>query len=91
VSSRLPRSDTCPSLGRTRRSLHGRAAAKRAEADASADAEAAAEQAAHLREANAERLATMVYLSCSQLLIRDQVAAMTNAVCVDSFLQNGLR
>ncbi|MFP5479895.1 MAG: hypothetical protein ACLGIE_09435 [Alphaproteobacteria bacterium] len=42
------------------------------------------------RTANAERVATLVYLSCTDLLARDQVAAMTNQVCVDSFLTNGL-
>ena len=39
---------------------------------------------------NAERVATMVYLSCSTLLARDEVAAMTSSVCVESFLANGL-
>jgi hypothetical protein len=57
-------------------------AATKAAADA-ADAEAA-------RAANAERVAAMVYLSCSALLARDQEVAMTNSVCVESFLANGL-
>lgn len=42
------------------------------------------------RKANAARVATLVYVSCSTLLARDEVAAMTNALCVDSFLANGL-
>lgn len=58
------------------------------------DARQAASQAvadeAAARTANAERVATLVYLSCTDLLARDRVAAMTNPVCVDSFLANGL-
>lgn len=42
------------------------------------------------RKANVERVWMMVYASCSTLLERDQVAAMTNALCVNSFLENGL-
>lgn len=67
-----------------------REAAKAAAAQALADADAAAAQAAADRQVNAERVATLVYLSCTDLLARDQVAAMTNPVCVDSFLANGL-
>ncbi len=32
----------------------------------------------------------MVYASCAELLGRDQVAAMTNELCVETFLTNGL-
>jgi hypothetical protein len=42
------------------------------------------------REANADRVASMAYAACSILFDRDMVVAMTNAVCVDSFLANGL-
>lgn len=62
-------------------------AAARAEADAEAAALAAVE-AEH--RANAQRVAELVYTSCATLLERDQVAAMTNATCIDSFLLNGL-
>lgn len=57
--------------------------AARAEALSAADAEAR-------RMENIKRVATMIYQSCSALLSRDQVAAMTNQLCVDTFLENGL-
>lgn len=64
--------------------------AKLAEERAATKAAADAANAEAARAANAERVATMVYFSCSTLLARDQVAAMTSSVCVDSFLANGL-
>lgn len=60
----------------------------RQRAAAHSAAEAAAAEAA--RAQNARQVAALVYLSCSTLLSRDQLAAMTSAVCVDSFLANGL-
>lgn len=39
---------------------------------------------------NAARVAELVYASCSALLVDNQVAAMTNQLCVESFLANGL-
>ena len=42
------------------------------------------------RAENADRVAALVYVSCLTLFTRDRVAAMTNAVCVESFLQTGL-
>lgn len=69
-------------------------AAIEARIKAHSDAKAAARQAeakAVADEAeNAERVATLVYLSCSNLFAQDQVAAMTNQLCVDTFLANGL-
>ena len=62
-----------------------RQAAERAAADLAAKAEREA-----LRQANAAKVAELVYLSCMALLERDQVAAMTNSTCVESFLSNGL-
>lgn len=66
-----------------------------AEEKAAAEARAAALVAAEaereaLRRANAARVAELVHASCATLLDRDQVAAMTNSVCVESFLANGL-
>lgn len=61
------------------REARAAAAAAQAEADL---------QAAKVRNAN--RIAALVYSSCSTLFDRDQVAAMTNQLCVDSFLSNGL-
>lgn len=66
--------------------IEAEAAAMRAEA--AAMAAAAAEEAE--RRANAARVATLVYAACEILLARDQVAAMTNQLCVESFLTNGL-
>lgn len=66
-----------------------------AEEKAAAEARAAALVAAEaereaLGRANAARVAELVHASCTTLLDRDQVAAMTNSVCVESFLANGL-
>lgn len=66
------------------------AAARQAEQDAEAAAEATAAQAEADRQANAARVAALVYVACSELLDRDEVAALTNPVCVDSFLASGL-
>jgi hypothetical protein len=65
------------------------------EAERQAAARAAAELAADIerearRKANASRVSDLVYASCATLLERDQVAAMTNSICVESFLTNGL-
>jgi hypothetical protein len=59
-----------------------------AESEEQAAAKAAEQKAA--KAENAERVATMVYVACTTLLARDQVAAMTNQLCVESFLANGL-
>ena len=40
--------------------------------------------------ANRERVAKAVYEACLELLDDDHVSALTNALCVDSFLSNGL-
>lgn len=64
--------------------------AKNRKVQEEADAKANAERLAAERQANAERVANMVYVACSITLKRDQVAAMTNSVCVESFLANGL-
>jgi len=60
-------------------------AATRVAADLAAQAEREAE-----RQANAAQVAELVHASCTTLLERDQVAAMTNSICVESFLSNGL-
>lgn len=69
-------------------------AAIEARIEAHNDAKAAARQAeakAVADEAeNTEKIATLVYLSCSNLFAQDQIAAMTNQLCVDTFLANGL-
>lgn len=70
--------------------LAGVAADKAAKALSEALAKVAAERVEAERIANAARVAEMVYASCSTLLGQDQVAAMTNPTCVDSFLANGL-
>ncbi len=59
-----------------------------AEAKAKTAAEAAEAEAARI--SNAAQVAELVYRSCGTLLARDEVAAMTNALCVESFLTNGL-
>lgn len=64
--------------------------AKAADRQAKADAEAAAAQKEADRKSNAERVAALVYGSCATLLARDEVEAMTNQICVESFLANGL-
>lgn len=72
----------------------GRLADREAAEDAAAqkEAESAAEAARQerMREENAQRVAELVYTSCVVLLDRDEIAAMTNQVCVESFLANGL-
>lgn len=64
--------------------------AKSREERAAIDAQVEAERLEAERQANSARVAAMVYASCTTLLARDQVAAMTSSVCVDSFLANGL-
>lgn len=64
--------------------------AKAAERAAEAQAVIDAAKAEVARNANATRVAQLVYASCSTLLQDDQVAAMTNQICVESFLTNGL-
>jgi hypothetical protein len=59
-----------------------------AKAEATRLEDAAFSEAA--RKANSERVSAMVYTSCAILLSRDQIGAMTNAICVESFLTNGL-
>lgn len=63
--------------------LEARRDAKRAEKRSAAKTEAD-------RLENIDRVATLVYASCSTLFARDQVAAMTNQLCVETFLDNGL-
>ncbi|MDO9639646.1 MAG: hypothetical protein Q7J44_13990 [Pseudotabrizicola sp.] len=41
-------------------------------------------------EENRRQVRTAVYAACSELLTDDHVAALTNILCVESFLQNGL-
>lgn len=60
-----------------------KARAATAAAKAEADLQAA-------KDRNAARVAQLVYSSCATLLLDDQVAAMTNQLCVESFLANGL-
>lgn len=56
-----------------------------------ADAQKRGEDAAKEidRQLNAERVSSMVYAACLTLFDRDIVEAMTNALCVESFLANG--
>lgn len=65
-------------------------AAKLAKAMEEVERELAAADLAHRKAENAERVATLVYGACTTLLARDEVEAMTNQLCVDSFLTNGL-
>jgi hypothetical protein len=65
-------------------------AAEAAKARKAAEARRLAADLAVAREENAARVATLVYAACSTLLDRDQVAAMTNPVCIESFLASGL-
>jgi hypothetical protein len=64
--------------------------AKRRTAESDEQAAATAAQQKAAKAENAERVATMVYVACTTLLARDQVTAMTNQLCVESFLANGL-
>lgn len=63
---------------------------KTAEREAEAQAVIDAAKAEVARTANAARVAELVYGSCKILLRDDEIAAMTNQLCVDSFLANGL-
>lgn len=64
--------------------------AKQQKREAAVAAWAAAELNEANRKANAARVAQLVYRSCGTLLADDEVAAMTNEICVESFLTNGL-
>lgn len=64
--------------------------AKRRTADAEAKARAEARDLAKSKADNASRVAALVYASCNTLFRSDQVAAMTNQLCVESFLTSGL-
>lgn len=70
--------------------INAAADAKLEEERAAAQAEGDAAKAEANRAENAKRVAALVYVSCFTLFTRDKVAAMTNPVCVDSFLQTGL-
>lgn len=61
-----------------------------AKRDAKANEERAKAQSEADRAANASRVAELVYSSCTALFRRDQVAAMTNELCVETFLRVGL-
>jgi hypothetical protein len=70
--------------------VQARQRATEATKQAEADADAAAARTEADRQANAVRVAAVVHASCIDLAREDLRAAMTNSVCVDSFLANGL-
>lgn len=75
-------------------SVENRLAAEAAQRKAAAGALATAAllKAQRLAEDETRRLIVheAIYSACSQLLDKDRIAALTNSVCVESFLTNGL-
>lgn len=85
----FPESEWLP-VAEEQRRADQRTAAKAATTAADAEAADRAARAEEERQHNAKRVADLVYISCTIVLKRDQVEAMTNALCVESFLANGL-
>lgn len=77
---------TAAIAARIRAVEEAKAAERAAEAQAAIDAAKAEVE----RSGNAAKVAQLVYASCTTLLRDDEVAAMTNQLCVESFLSNGL-
>lgn len=65
--------------------------AENREAAAAVARQRAAEDAARAERNQArEDVAGAVYIACAKLFARDEISALTNQVCVDSFFANGL-
>ena len=75
-------------LTEKRRAEEASAAAKKEQADKRLAAIAAERKRAY--DLNAEKVRQLTFEACRDLFEDDQVAAMTNALCVDSFTRSGL-